>query len=151
MQEVRNGKNIEKKVNYINTLRRKLMKKLLINFSNHPAVTWTSAQREGWDEIVDLEFPFISPNESIENIRNIVNNFVDIIQNQIEINPGYKVYIHLSGEYTFCFLMYEKIKELNIPLAISTSERKTTFQIDSKGRTVSKKIFQFSGWRILAP
>jgi len=44
----------------------------LINHTNHPSSKWSEKQKEGFDKIIDLPFPNISPTASDNEVWEIV-------------------------------------------------------------------------------
>lgn len=120
--------------------------KILINHSNHPSSKWEGTQLHGWDKIVDLPFPDVSPelDTNDEKLRKlIIDNFDKILQIQRE-NPEDSIYIMLQGEFSYCFVLFQRLKEYGFKIAIPTTKRLVSENPDGS-RTYR---FEFIRWRI---
>lgn len=121
--------------------------KILINHSNHPSSKWEETQLHGWDKIIDLYFPNVEPELDTNDKKFkklIIDNLDKILQIQRE-NPEYSIFIMLQGEFSYCFLLFQRLKEYGFNIAIPTTKRLVTENPD--GSKTSK--FQFVRWRIL--
>jgi hypothetical protein len=125
--------------------------RVLINCSNHPSSSWSSEQRSGWDEIIDVPFPNVSPEWDTNDhayqhtIQTLWRNIVDVIRSRDE---G-AVYLYVSGEYSVCFEIFVRAKELLIPLAVPTTKRETAELRNEDGSVTKTTRFAFVRWRIL--
>lgn len=127
--------------------------KILLNISNHPSDKWSEKQKDGWDIIKDIEFPNINPYASTDEIVSDANHMAwtlpaiienNLPKNRIVANDEY--YIMLQGEFTFCYLLRDLIKD-DYTFVIPTTERKTIETANGDG-TVSKiSVFEFVQWR----
>ena len=127
-----------------------MRKKILINCSNHPSSKWSSEQRQGWDEIIDVPFPNVEPdwdtNDLIyqETIRNLWKNIVDIVRTREEV-----VYLYIAGEYTLCYEVVMMATKWMIPIAIPTTKREVVETKNEDGSTTKTSKFEFVRWRII--
>ncbi|WP_353684354.1 hypothetical protein V4D30_00800 [Thermodesulfovibrio sp. 3907-1M] len=122
--------------------------RILINHTNHPSQKWDEKQKEYWSEIIDLPFPSIDPKATTEEVDTIAMiNFLEIDKIAKEItdkNSNASIFIMLQGEFTYCYLLYQKIRN-KFPIAIPTTERKVIEK--ENGEKIS--IFEFVRWRFL--
>lgn len=114
----------------------------LVNLSNHNSKNWSNAQKEGFDEIVDIQFPNINPNADENNVELLVNEYIEKIQATKIEN------IMLQGEFTFCFLLQNKLRT-RCKFYIPTTERKVVETIDVNGNATKTAIFEFVRWRTI--
>jgi hypothetical protein len=134
----------------------------LLNLSNHPSQGWSDAQRQDWDEIIDLPFPAIPPRASGLEVAQLAHQFsleilyrlglrpeVEISQQNISrLLHGREVAVHLMGEICFCVELADILRAWHIKVVVSTSERKSVETVDPQTGAVQKTaIFQFVGWR----
>lgn len=113
---------------------------MFINLSNHPSSFWQSKQLEEakkYGEIIDIPFPIISANATSQEIDALVEQFFSKVMKFD--NPT----VMLQGEFIFTFRLTTKLKKERIRVLSSRTERKTVEEIDSKGRTIKKSIFEF--------
>lgn len=113
-----------------------------INFSNHPSSTWTEEQRNAAlkiGEIVDINFPIIKPDESIENIeraaRALTSDFTHAWTKTDMV-------VHVMGEMTFVHAVVNLLCEHGIRAVASTTER---ISIEKDG--VKTSVFKFVQFR----
>jgi hypothetical protein len=125
--------------------------KVLLNCSNHPSSTWSSGQKEGWDEIIDIPFPSVSPEWDTNDhayqhtIQTLWRNIVDVIRSRDEGT----VYLYLAGEYSVCFEIFVRAKEWLIPVTVPTTRRETAEVKNADGSVTKTSRFEFVRWRIL--
>lgn len=132
--------------------------KLLLNISNHTSDKWSDKQKEGWDKIKDIPFPQIDPYKSIIHIHTLAEDYLkeilDTIQFEIDsiedkdifTECPIETYIMLQGEYTFCYLLRDMIKD-NYIFVIPTTERKTVEKVKEDGIVEKTSVFEFVQWR----
>ena len=56
---------------------------MFINCTNHPYAIWSEAQREAsavYGEVVDMPFPSIPPDLSVEDIRRLAGEYAEKIE-----------------------------------------------------------------------
>ncbi len=126
------------------------MKKILINVSNHPSERWSDAQKEAWDEIVDIPFPNVPPEASNEDVRELARKLVTQINNHRF--PTTLSFIMLQGEFTLSYIVYghlayEREDGDRVVFVVPTTERKTVETVTPDGKTVKKTVFSFVRWR----
>lgn len=97
---------------------------MLINFSNHPASTWSAEQlqaaQELYGEVVDLPFPNINPNADEKEIAELADKYTEQI---VELAGGKECTVHAMGEMTLTFAVIRRLEKLVIPCIESTTER----------------------------
>lgn len=126
------------------------MKKVLINISNHKSADWSQEQKALWSRIIDYSFPNVSPQASIKDLDDEADEFLRIVTQHAKIESG-NIYVCLMGEFTLCYLLYEKLNRLIVPsikFAIPTTDRIVEEQINPDGTTIKKSVFKFVQWRI---
>jgi len=100
---------------------------MLINLSNHPLNTWQenqiSAAKTKYGEIVDIAFPLIPPEEGLEFIHNIANEYLEKIEEKIKKTSDYENAVHIMGELTFTYVLVNKLREKGIKAIASTTRR----------------------------
>lgn len=116
---------------------------MLLNLSNHPSSSWSSAQIQAatdkYGAITDLEFPAIGPLWTLDEVKMIAERHLEKIRQYASES---QVTVHLMGELTFCFLLLEKLKEAGIRAVASTSKRISVLQ-ESGHKQVSFEFEQF--------
>jgi len=110
---------------------------VLINVSNHPSNTWGSEQKYGWNEIIDVKLPDISPNASCDEIEEQAYKLYEKIIRICNLKSESSVFVMLVGEYSLCYILYDVLKQKGIGIAIPTTEKTTDGS------------FKFVNWRIL--
>lgn len=100
---------------------------MLINLSNHPLNTWQENQistaKTKYGEIVDIAFPLIPPEEGLEFIHNIANEYLEKIEEIIKKTADYENAVHIMGELTFTYVLVNKLREKGIKAIASTTRR----------------------------
>lgn len=100
---------------------------MLINLSNHPLNTWQENQistaKTKYGEIVDIAFPLIPPEEGLEFIHNIANEYLEKIEEKIKKTSDYENAVHIMGELTFTYVLVNKLREKGIKAIASTTRR----------------------------
>lgn len=112
---------------------------MLLNLSNHPSTYWSQAQIDEacrlYDFIDDLEFPYIDPYWSYEEVAALAIQFSDDIEKE---KPSA---VHLMGELTFCFILARLLKDSGISCIASTTQRVVVEEDEKKISTF--KFVQF--------
>jgi hypothetical protein len=124
------------------------MEKILINISNHPSAKWSEEQKKGWDRILDIPFPQISPEWGEETVHQMSYDIREQVEG-IKIEQGTRPFIMLQGEFSLCYLLYEKLRNGGYKIAIPTTSREVIEETTSTGEVVKKSIFRFVRWRII--
>lgn len=120
------------------------MKKILINFSNHPSFFWGKKQLEAakpYGTIVDLPFPNVDPNASQEDMEAIAEFYVDKIR---KMNPST---VMVQGEFGLTYQMVNRLKKEGIQVIYASSQREVQEVQNEKGETIKESIFQFVRFR----
>ena len=128
-----------------------MRKKVLINCSNHPSSNWSSGQKEGWDEIIDVPFPSVDPNWDTndhayqETIQTLWKSITDIVKSKDER----AVYLHLAGEYSVCYEIFLRARNWLLPVVVPTTRREVVETRNQDGSTTKTSKFEFVRWRII--
>lgn len=115
---------------------------MLLNISNHPVSKWSAKQKTAaekkFGQIIDVEFPSISPGATSDEIRGMAVSFGNkiIAEYSKEFSKSGKTRIHLMGEITFCFALIDYLGREKYDFYASTSERIS----EQKG---NRKIVEF--------
>ena len=103
---------------------------MFINFTNHPSHFWDEKQTEAarqYGEIVDMQFPNISPSASAAEIRALAGNYLSKI---LVMGRPEDLVVHIQGEQTFCYALIRRLQGEGIRCVASTTERKTSYNSD---------------------
>lgn len=117
---------------------------MLINCTNHPYKIWNEPQRKGaleYGEVIDIPFPVIEPEYTGAKIRDIVTEYADRIK---AYDPDA---VLVAGEYTFAFMLVDKLLKDNIKVVCSCSKRVTTEIKKDDGTNEKSSVFLFEGFR----
>ena len=137
--------------------------KLLV-ISNHPPVNWSENQKRGWEEIVYIPFPNVSPNATREEIRKLADKICKEIET---ITGGYFADTHddgyifyspvfyggeewkicIQGEYSLCAEIFSRFGNCPDRLVFPTTERIVEEIVKENGTIEKKAIFKFVRWR----
>ena len=98
---------------------------IFINLSNHPSAKWKaeqlSAAKKKFGQIVDFDFPAVSPDANPVEITALAQQTVDTIIQQY--GGAYKLTVHIMGEMTLTFALVSQLKAKGIRCVASTTER----------------------------
>jgi len=129
-------------------------KKILVNCSNHPSSKWTDEQKEGWDVIVDIPFPNVSPYwdtldraylDTLDDLRKkIIIAFEDVRKTGEDVEE----YLMLQGEFSLCYFLFREIT--GVRFVVPTTERISTEETLPDGSLRKTQVFRFVRWRIIA-
>ncbi len=130
---------------------------VLINISNHPSLKWSEDQKRGYLWIEDVSFPEIPPEASLEEVERKAFDYTKLIErkiNDILYNQGRPVAICLQGEYTFCYILYEQLKDIakgesNIFLAVPTTASGNKGGGHPRRGVKKTSVFKFVRWRFI--
>lgn len=127
------------------------MSKYLINLSNHNSSNWSPEQKVGWLNIIDIPFPAIDPNADTEEIEKLVEEYLDKVNSIAyeNIPEEEDTYVMLQGEFTFCYLIFQKLLERGYIIAIPTTERKVVERVTDEGVAIKTSEFKFVRWRYI--
>lgn len=100
---------------------------MLINLSNHPSDKWSSKQLSTalrkYKSIVDLPFPLISPRASTSQVQAKAKRYFSKIVKLMHASADKNNAVHLMGEFTFVNYLTTLLKQNNISVVVSTSNR----------------------------
>lgn len=100
---------------------------MLINLSNHPSALWSDKQliaAHAFGDIIDLKFPSVDPNKGSKYIDSLACEYFKRIEVLIaDEGASQTVYVHLMGEFSFCFALFQLLKKYSIRCVVSTSNR----------------------------
>ena len=117
-----------------------MSKKVFINLSNHNSGAWSAAQfnaASAYGDIVDVAFPDIAPCSSSEEIDAIVDQYYEKLM-------SYDLAaVMLQGEYVFTYRLVSRLKETEVTVLASSSERKVTEKRMPDGTTRKNSVFEF--------
>lgn len=117
---------------------------MLINCTNHPYEIWNDPQRkaaEAYGKVVDLPFPSIDPLHTSEDLRKLTEEYCE----KIELQSPEAVLV--AGEFTFAFMLVDKLLRDGIRV-VCTCSRRITFETKKNDGTNEKKsVFMFEGFR----
>ena len=117
---------------------------MLINCTNHPYEIWNESQREAakrYGEVKDLPFPQIDPNAEINDLRGIAAEYTEKIE---ELKPEA---VLVAGEFTFAFMLVDKLLQDGVNVMTSCSKRVTEEVKNADGTNEKKSVFKFERFR----
>jgi hypothetical protein len=113
---------------------------MLINCTNHPYEIWNESQREAakrYGEVKDLPFPQIDPNAEINDLRGIAAEYAEKIE---ELKPEA---VLVAGEFTFAFMLVDKLLQDGVNVMTSCSKRVTEEVKNADDTNEKKSVFKF--------
>lgn len=117
---------------------------MLVNLSNHPSSHWPDEQlfaaQELYGHIVDMEFPYVDPTWSSNEVDSLAEDYFQRFQSSIPRHAGFAV--HIMGEMTFCFALIQKLKAVGIACVASTTHRNVIEHPDGS-RTANFEFVRF--------
>lgn len=105
------------------------MERFFVNFSNHPSVDWPEEQRaaaEAYGDIVDVEFPAVSPTGDHEYIVKLAE---EQMQKILQFHPQA---VMCQGEFCLAYEIIRRLKKADITVLAACSERKVTLEANRK-------------------
>lgn len=117
----------------------------LVNISNHPSEKWSEQQKANWDEIIDIPFPQIPPEATLDKVINMARSMFDSIFNKIDNPRDYA--FHVTGEFSFVFNFVSLLKEHNLRAVIACTQREVQEKTMEDGTTQKVSVFKFIQWR----
>lgn len=117
---------------------------MLINCTNHPYEIWNDAQRkaaEVYGEVVDFPFPHIDPELTVEDLRKLTEDCCE----KIKVRSPAAVMV--AGEFTFTFMLVDKLIRDGITVICSCSRRMTVESKKDDGTNEKKSVFLFERFR----
>ena len=138
---------------------------IFVNLSNHPSERWGEEQQTATlklaDRIIDVPFPQVPPEASIEDVQEITPELLHRIweiswanqenaplaeEDDSEYGPN-KLIVHIMGEMTLVYSVVSTLKNSAIACVASTSKREVQEVIKEDGSTEKKAIFKFIQFR----
>lgn len=117
---------------------------MLINCTNHPYEIWNEPQREAakrYGEVADLPFPPIDPSAEPEQLRALATEYAAKIEAQ---QPEA---VLVAGEFTFAFMLVDKLLRDGVTVLSSCSKRVTEEVKNPDGTNEKKSVFLFERFR----
>ncbi len=117
---------------------------MLINCTNHPYEIWNAPQREAakhYGEVIDLPFPPIDPAAEPDELRTLAKEYADKIEAQ---QPEA---VLVAGEFTFAFMLVDKLLQDKVTVLSSCSKRVTEEVKKADGTNEKKSVFLFERFR----
>lgn len=117
---------------------------MLINCSNHPYEIWSDMQREAasrYGEVIEMPFPSIDPFVENGEIRRLAAEYAQRIEHK---HPDA---VFVAGEFTFTFMLVDKLLSDGVKVIASCSKRVTEEIKKEDGFTEKKSVFRFERFR----
>lgn len=121
-----------------------MVKRVFVNFSNHPSHLWNSKQVKAaniYGEIEDIQFPYIDPLMTSHEIKKLAGVYSQMI---CTLKP---VAVLVQGEMTLCFNVIKELKKQNVKVVCACSNRFSNEFFDDEGKVIKESIFQFVQFR----
>lgn len=118
---------------------------MLLNCTNHPYGHWTEPMKEAaeklYGEVVEVPFPPVSPAWSESDLRREVEAYASRIE-------SFRADAVLAaGEFSFLFMLVDKLLADGENVLCSCSVRNTVEVINPDGSSEKKSVFVFEGFR----
>lgn len=116
---------------------------MFVNCSNHPSTLWNSKQLEAagkYGKIEEIPFPSIDPDTSPENLRELTDEYAARIE---KLKPGA---VFVAGEFTFTFMLVDRLLSDGINVVCSRSRRITAEKKNEDGTNEKTAVFIFDGF-----
>lgn len=117
---------------------------MLINCTNHPYEIWNEAQRKAstaYGEVLDIPFPQIDPKWTIQDLRKLTEEY------SAKIQAHAPDCVMVAGEFTFAFMLVDKLLSDGIKVVCSCSRRMTVEVKKDDGTNEKQSVFLFEGFR----
>lgn len=117
---------------------------MFVNLSNHPSVNWSDKQLAAaheYGEIVDMEFPPISVNSSMDDVMRMAKEYLHKLQ---EMKPDV---IFCAGEFCMTFVLVDVLKKNGFHVINTYSGRETVEVKNPDGTTTKTSHFSFKFFR----
>lgn len=117
---------------------------MFVNVSNHPVEEWEPEQLEAAQvlgaPVLDYPFPQVDPKASSQQVLQLA---ADIAAELAALKPDA---VLCQGEFTLCFALVNRLKELGIPVFAACSQRRAKVKRGKSG-VVKTAVFQFVQFR----
>lgn len=117
---------------------------MMLNFTNHPYSIWSEAQKEAaarYGEVIDMPFPQVSPSISTEDLRKMVEEYA------AKIEATNADVVMAAGEFTFLFMLVDKLLDDGVNVVCSCSTRETVETQQPDGTNIKNSRFVFNSFR----
>ena len=117
---------------------------MLINCTNHPYEMWSEAQRSGagcFGGVLDFPFPQIDPRMTTEELRELAG------KTAAQIGGMHPEAVLLAGEFSFTFMLADKLLTDGVRVVCSCSRRMTTETGKPDGTVEKTAVVAFEGRR----
>lgn len=117
---------------------------MLVNCTNHPYEIWNDAQREAakqYGEVRDFPFPAIDPAYDTTKLRELAADYAERIE---ALKP---TAVLAAGEFTFAFMLVDKLLQDGVTVMCSCSKRVTEEVKKEDGTNEKKSVFLFERFR----
>lgn len=117
---------------------------MLINCTNHPYEIWSEAQREAareYGDVLDLPFPAILPEYTSDDLRRLAEEY------SAKIEAYHPNAVMVAGEFTFMFMLVDKLLCDGVKVICTCSRRQTTERKKSDGSNEKISLFVFERFR----
>ena len=118
---------------------------MLLNCTNHPYGIWSETMRAEaercYGEVKDLPFPRVDPAWGEEALRREVAAYA------AEIEALGADAVLAAGEFTFLFMLVDRLLADGVRVICSCSKRNTVEVKRPDGSNEKKSVFSFSGFR----
>lgn len=128
-----------------------MAKRILVNCSNHPSSTWSSGQKEGWDEIIDVPFPNVEPEWDTNDkpYQDTVTALWKAVTDVILKKEDCDVFLYVAGEYSVCYEIFLRARNWLLPVVVPTTRREVVETKNADGSTTKTSKFEFIRWRLI--
>ena len=120
------------------------IKRMFVNFSNHPSQNWGAEQRKAalvYGEIRDVMFPAVPAMAEMEEVTGMAEECAKKI---LQLKPDC---VMCQGEFTLTYAIVRKLKERKIPALAACSSRRTEETVNENGSTQKSTVFIFERFR----
>ena len=134
--------NVHQAPEKVSDLKRRI--DMLINCTNHPYSIWSDKQKNAakkYGEVTDLPFPAVLPRYDGADLRRMTEEYSAKI---IEMKPDA---VMVAGEFTFAFMLVDKLLQDGIKVICTCSARQTTEVKLPDGSNEKKAVFVFERFR----
>lgn len=117
---------------------------MFVNCTNHRVEMWNEKQLEEagkYGDIIDIPFPYVSANLTIQEVRDIASEVVDKI---VKLSPDV---VLCQGEFTLTYTIVNELRKNNIKVVSACSERMAEEYTNEEGNIEKKSIFEFVQFR----
>lgn len=117
---------------------------MLINCTNHPSERWSDAQKkaaEAFGGVTDFPFPQIDPAASTGELRPLAAEYAE------KIEAMHCDAVLAAGEFSFLFLLVDKLLRDGVRVVCSCSRRMTTEEKRADGSIEKNSVFVFEKFR----